>query len=332
MARHHQLAVRLDDHGRGLVVTVGAEVGGDHAVTVESAVQTPIGVVTQDQGVIQGFFRVLTVIRHLRAEADRHDLAVGLYRYAPGTLRPGREGAGRDQAVAVEARVQAAVRVVTRRGDVAVGTGGPRPELPRDDDLPVPGLDRAVDGHAASAGKGGQHPSVAIEVGIGAAIDREAHHGELLRTRGAGLPGEDDLAVRLQGYGPGAIDLVRPADVQGGDPPTPEPRVQGPVGVEARYGEVAGGAEADAAGRHDLAVGRLDGDGVETVALTADVEGHDPVAAESGIEVPVGRLGGLNEDQEQGDGPVPGQRAAKQGPVDHVLNDILRHAPSSSEW
>ena len=76
MARHHQLAVRLDDHGRGLVVTVGAEVGDDDAVAVESAVQTPIGVVTQDQGVIQGFFRVLSVIRELRAKADRHNLAV----------------------------------------------------------------------------------------------------------------------------------------------------------------------------------------------------------------------------------------------------------------
>ena len=115
-ARGHDLAVGLDRHGVGRT-SCPTEVDQRSSVAIEARVEAAVGVVAGEREV-GGC--------HRRGVASRDDLAVAWMRHAGGAVilseRPSE--VGDHLAVAVEARVEAAVGVVARQREVDVIDAG----------------------------------------------------------------------------------------------------------------------------------------------------------------------------------------------------------------
>jgi len=140
---------------------------------------------------------------------------------------------GHDRAGAVEGRVQAAVRVVPRQGEVIFAAAVPA-VAGRDD------LAGAVDGNAVDfflrEPDGGRDDAGAVEGGVQAAVCVVACQGEPVVAAIVGrVAGGDDLAGAVDGHAP---DLVLHRPNGGRDDAATEGRVQAAVHVVPRQGKV----------------------------------------------------------------------------------------------
>ena len=140
-----------------------------------------------------------------------------------------------------------------------------------------------------AAGKGGDAahhiadnapiPETRIEASIGA-VTRQ---GESRNATAIGETGRDQIAVRLHDQ---RKDPVIAAEIGDRSPQDTEFRIQAPIRVVTREGEVFTTVDKRDAGRDQLAV-RLP-DHVKGPVEAAEVGEHAPVAVEAGVEVPGG--------------------------------------------
>ena len=138
--------------------------------------------------------------------------------------------AGIERAVAIEPhQVEIVVRQVGRDQEFAI-------RLKRHI------LRRAIDSRRGN-------PIAATETGIQRSVDVEAHQTDLVAAIGR-VPGQDDLAVRLQDRRFGASDDASQRNAV----PTPEAGIQRAIGVVARQAEVIAPAAVAVPGDEDLAV------------------------------------------------------------------------------
>ncbi len=208
-----------------------------------------------------------------RQGRSRHDdLAVGLQGQSKGLINTAEVGG--HLAVDAEGRIEATIRVVACEREVTVARGkGPSYR----DDLAVclkPDGRRQI-----IAAKVSGHDTPRAEGGIERPVRVVAHEGEVAPAPDCSTPGScrHDLAVLLKRK---SIRSGRAEDACFHFPAATEGRIQAPVGVVARQGEVTGPS---GSGHDDFAVG-LKGKSAGR-AMEAEIGGNLPPAAKGGVEI-----------------------------------------------
>ena len=190
-----ELTVWLQEQGVGFI-PVAEEIGGELAIAVEGGIQAAIGVVAR-QGEIPIY--VLLSVTHTgddQLAIRLHDQGIGLILFA--------EEVGGHLAIAVEGCVQAAIGVVARQGKIVVRVA----YKPGSDELAVRLHDQGI-GFLRTAAEVGGHPAIAIEGWVQAAIGVVARQGEVVAAAvDEGIPGHNELAVRLYDQGTGFIITI----------------------------------------------------------------------------------------------------------------------------
>ena len=210
----------------------------------------------------------------------RYEFAIGLDSQGESHVKAAGEVSG-DPAAATEGRVQAAIRVITRQGEVKISAGIC---IPRYHQLAI-----SLDGEGAGLGRVAREvsgdPAVAVEGGVQTAVGVVACQGEIKLSAGRRIPCYHQLTVSLDGEGE---DLLRAAGEVGGDPAVAvKGGVQAAIGVIARQGEVKINAGKRTPRHHQFAIG-LDGKGEGHIRAAGEVGGDPAVEVESGVQAAVG--------------------------------------------
>ena len=241
--------------------------GGVEAAVAERP--RPVSAERRVEGLVCGARGVEARDGHVLATglAGDDDLAVGLQRRREAVVGAAEVGPGCP--VAVEARVEGAVRVQSRDREVVVAGA-------RDDDLPVRlHQDRVGDVEAAVAEDllAGAVGPARVEARVERSVGVEARDRDVeVHVR---VAGDDDLAVGLQRRRIGGVEA---AEVGAGHSAV-EARVGGAVRVQSRDCEVV----APVAGKHELAV-RLNQNRPGAVTCQG-AEGPHAVAVEGRVEI-----------------------------------------------